>query len=146
MMKSLFPIISNNDLFFPDYMMNRFFGDMMKPLDAAYSVPKADIEDKDNAYVLTMDLPGVAKEDISLSYENDVLTLSAHHEDAKSEEDEQKHYIRRERVNRSFCRQFRVGNIRREDIQAAFKDGVLTITLPKESPKQVEAAKTIEIQ
>ncbi len=145
-MKNLFPLIANNDLFFPDHFMDRVFGDMMKPFDASYSVPRVDIEDTGSAYVLKTDLPGVAKEDISLSYDNDVLTLSARHEANKEEQDEQKNYIRKERVSRSFCRQFHVGNIQKNDIQASFKDGVLTITLPKETPKEIEAAKTIEIQ
>ncbi len=145
-MKSLFPMMTTNDLFFPDHMIDRFFGNVMKPFDSQYQVPRVDVEDRGDAYIVTTDLPGIAKEDISLSYDNDILTLSARHEDNKEEKDEQKNYIRKERVSRSFCRQFHVGNVYKEGIQAAFKDGVLTITLPKEAPKKIEAAKTIEIQ
>ena len=62
-MRSLFPIVTNNDLVFPDNFVNHFFGDFMKPFDSSYSVPKVDVEDKENEYVLTTDLPGMAKED-----------------------------------------------------------------------------------
>ena len=57
MMRSLFPIVTNNDLVFPDNFVNHFFGDFMKPFDSSYSVPKVDVEDKENEYVLTTDLP-----------------------------------------------------------------------------------------
>ena len=146
MMKSLFPIVTNNDLFFPDNLVNRFFSDFMNPFDGNYNVPKVDIEDKGDAYVMTTDLPGVAKEDISLSYDDDVLTLSACHEASKDDSDAQKNYIRKERTSRSFCRQFTVSGIDKEKIQASFKDGVLTVTLPKEAAKPAETVKTIDIQ
>ena len=118
----------------------------MKPFDSSYSVPKVDVEDKENEYVLTTDLPGMAKEDIKLTYDKDILTISARHEEKKDEKDEKKNYIRKERTNQSFCRQFQVSGVQKDHIQASFANGVLTITLPKETAKQIEAAKTIEIQ
>lgn len=145
-MRSLFPIVTNNDLVFPDNFVNHFFGDFMKPFDGSYSVPKVDVEEKENEYVLTTDLPGIAKEDIKLTYDNDILTISAHHEEKKDDKDEQKHYIRKERTSSSFCRQFQVSGIQKENIHANFVNGVLTVELPKETKQQIEAAKTIEIQ
>ena len=102
-MRSLFPIVTNNDLVFPDNFVNHFFGDFMKPFDSSYSVPKVDVEDKENEYVLTTDLPGMAKEDIKLTYDKDILTISARHEEKKDEKDEKKNYIRKERTSQSFC-------------------------------------------
>lgn len=146
MMRSLFPIVTNNDLVFPDNFVNHFFGDFMKPFDSSYSVPKVDVEDKGTEYVLTTDLPGMAKEDIKLTYDKDILTISARHEEKKDETDKKKNYIRKERTSQSFCRQFQVSGIQKDHIQAAFANGVLTVTLPKETAQQIEAAKTIEIQ
>lgn len=145
-MRSLFPIVTHDDLVFPHHFVNHFFDDFMKPFDGSYSVPKVDVEDKETEYVLTTDLPGMAKEDIRLTYDNDILTISAHHEETKDEKDEKKNYIRKERTSNTFCRQFQVGGIQKDHIQAAFSNGVLTVTLPKETAKQIEAAKTIEIQ
>ena len=75
-MRSLFPIVTNNDLVFPDNFVNHFFGDFMKPFDSSYSVPKVDVEDKENEYVLTTDLPGMVKEDIKLTYDKDSYDIT----------------------------------------------------------------------
>lgn len=147
MMKSLFPV-TNNDFLFPDQVFNSFFNDFMKTSDGSYSIPKVDIEDTDKAYILTTDLPGVAKEDINVTYDDNVLTLSAKHEETKEEKDakEKKNYIRKERTSKVFCRQFSVQNIQKEGIQANFKDGVLTIVMPKEDPKKVAESHRIAVQ
>lgn len=147
MMKSLFPV-THNDFLFPDHVFNSFFNDFMKPFDGSYNIPKVDIEDTDKAYVLTTDLPGIAKEDINVTYDNNVLTLSAKHEDTKEEKDakDKKNYIRKERTSKVFCRQFSVQNIQKEGIQANFKDGVLTIVMPKEDPKKVAESHRIAVQ
>lgn len=118
----------------------------MKPFDSSYSVPKVDVEDKENEYVLTTDLPGMAKEDIKLTYDKDILTISARHEETKDEQDDQKNYIYKERSSSSFCRSFPVSGIRKDGIQASFADGVLTVTLPKETPQPAESVRTIDIQ
>lgn len=147
MMKSLFPV-TNNDFLFPDHVFNSFFNDFMKSSDGSYNIPKVDIEDTDKAYVLTTDLPGIAKEDINVTYDNNVLTFSAKHEDTKEEKDakDKKNYIRKERMSTSFYRQFPVSGIQKEGIQASFENGVLTITLPKEEQQPAETQHTIEIQ
>ena len=144
-MTSLFPIVNTNDFAVPDVFDN-FFNNFMWPADSSYNVPKVDIEDKGDAYVLTADMPGVAKEDINLTYDHDVLTLFASHVENNDEQDEQKNYIRKERMSTSFCRQFPVSGIQKEGIQASFENGVLTITLPKEEPQPAETQHTIEIQ
>ena len=146
-MKSLFPV-ANNDFLFPDNVFNSFFNDFMKPSDGSYSIPKVDIEDTDKAYVLTTNLPGIRKEDISVTYDNDILTLSAKHEETQEEKDAEhkKNYIRKERTNFGFFRQFNIQSIQKENIQANFKDGVLTIVMPKEDPKKVAESHRIAVQ
>lgn len=143
-MRTLLPLL-HNDFAFTDNVFDDFFNNFAVPAKSGYTIPKVDIEDTDKAYVLTTDLPGVAKEDISVTYADDVLTLSAKHEEQNDQQDEQKHYIRKERTSQSFCRQFTVRDIRREDIQASFKDGVLTITLPKQDQQQIEQSHQITI-
>lgn len=143
-MNSLFPII-DNEFAVPDVFDN-FFNRFMWPTEQSLSLPKVDIEDKGNEYVMTADLPGVAKEDIQLSYDNNILTLAASHQQQKDSQDEQKNYICKERSSASFCRQFPVTGIEKEGIQAAFADGVLTIHLPKTQQAQAQPQHTIEIQ
>lgn len=146
MMKGLFPVVTNSDFAFPDSFFDNFFNGFENPTEAGYRVPRVDVEENDKAYVVTTDLPGVSKEDISLTYKDDVLTIMAKHEDKKDEKDEKKKFIRKERLNHTFCRQFTVKNIEKEGIQASFVNGVLTVTLPKADPKKVSEAHKIEVQ
>lgn len=146
MMKGLFPVVTNSDFVFPDTIFDNFFNSFENPTEGNYRVPQVDIEDTDKAYILTTDLPGIAKEDINVSYNDDILTLTAKHEEKKDEKDDKKKYIRKERSSHTFCRQFTVRNIQKDGIQAAFKDGVLTVILPKEDPKKVAEAHRIEVK
>ncbi|SFH63817.1 Hsp20/alpha crystallin family protein [Pisciglobus halotolerans] len=130
-----------------DFMnMNRnFFGDSFDQLFTDAGDFSVDIKEKDKAYTLEADLPGLTKEDIQLDYRNNVLSISAHQETGKDEKDEEGNYIRRERSTRSYSRQFLLRDIDEENITAKFENGVLTVDLPK---KETEEPKTkrIDIQ
>ena len=93
MMKGLFPVVTNSDFVFPDTIFDNFFNSFENPTEGNYRVPQVDIEDTDKAYILTTDLPGIAKEDINVSYNDDILTLTAKHEEKKDEKDDKKKYI-----------------------------------------------------
>ena len=82
------------------------------------------------------------KKDIKLDVEDGVLTVEATKND--EHEDKDKNYYRKERVYGSFKRQFTVGNIRENEINAKFNNGVLEISFPKEEKK--ETKKFIEIK
>jgi HSP20 family protein len=56
------------------------------------TLPKVDVQDTDNAYIVTVDLPGVTKEDISITYDYDVLAIAAQHNQEKEEQDNDKNY------------------------------------------------------
>lgn len=117
-------------------LFNGLFDDMLpmfhhNPLDEEFFSPSVDIEAQDDHYVITADIPGVKKNDISLSLENGVLTLSAQKVESKDEKKKGK-LIRQERRTGSFARSFSVGShIQENDISATFSDGVLTITVPR---------------
>lgn len=91
-----------------------------------------DIRDKGDRYELTADLPGFTKEDIHISVNGDMLTIQAEHDESK--EDNTDDYIRRERHYGSFSRSFHVANIKTDQIDAAYQDGVLKLVLPKSGP------------
>ncbi len=110
---------------------NRQFGNMS-------SLMKTDVIEKENGYELQAELPGFNKEDIKIDLKDDVLTISAAHTDNKDEKDENGKYIRRERRSSSYQRSFRVEGLKPEDIIAQYRNGVLTVDLPK---KQVEQKK-----
>ncbi len=90
---------------------------------------RTDVIDTGDAYKLDAELPGFKKEDISIDVENDCLTISV--ERKVEEADKRPNYVKRERVYGSFSRSFDVSGINVEGIQAAYQDGILTLTMPK---------------
>ena len=100
---------------------------------------KTDIKDTDQGYEITMNLPGVKKEDVKAELKDGYLTISA----AKGlDQDEQEkktgRYIRRERYAGACERSFYVGeDVTEKDIQAGFKDGLLKIIINRPRPKEV---------
>jgi len=105
---------------------------------------RTDIRDTGDAYVLEADLPGMKKEDIHIDIDGDRLSISAERNAVKEEKDENGGYIRCERSYGSFSRSFDISGIRAEEISAAYEDGVLKLTLPKQS-KTVPASRRLEI-
>ena len=91
-----------------------------------------------------VDLPGYKKEDISIDYNQDILTIQAKREEDKEEKEEDNTYIRRERSYGSVSRQFYLSHVKEDDIHASYKEGVLQITLPKK--EEGEERKQINIE
>ena len=106
---------------------------------------KTDIRDTGDAYVLEADLPGMKKEDIHIDVDGDRLSISAQRSSGREEKDQDGNYIRCERSYGSFSRSFDISGVRSEDITAAYENGVLTLTMPKQTTV-VPAARRLEIQ
>ena len=90
---------------------------------------RTDVIDTGDAYKLDAELPGFKKEDIDINVENDCLTISV--ERKVEDEDKRPNYVKRERVYGAFSRSFDVSGIDVEKIEAAYQDGILTLTMPK---------------
>ena len=90
---------------------------------------RTDVSDTGDAYKLEAELPGFKKEDINIDIEDDCLTISV--ERKVEDEDKRPNYVKRERVYGSFSRSFDVSGINVEGIEAAYQDGILTLTMPK---------------
>ena len=129
---SLFDIF--NEPFFNDFPMT----------STTASKFKVDVKDNGKNYELTAELPGLSKENISLDYTNNYLTISAQRNDEKNENDDKGNYIRRERHFGSMSRSFYIDGIDEEKISAEFKDGILKVDLPKIT-QQVQQVKQIAI-
>ena len=127
-----------------DMFNEPFFTDMQMPMMSGGGF-KVDVKDNGGAYELIADLPNVKKENINLSYENGYLTVSAQTSSDVDEKDEAGKYIRRERHVGSMSRSFYIDNIDETKINAAFKDGTLTVELPKIAEEQPKSTK-IEIK
>ena len=104
--------------------------------------PAVDIFEKEDGLTLRADVPGVKLEDIDVRVENQTLTLSGHRKFER--EEEVKGYHRIERSYGEFVRSFAIpATVDTEKVAADFKDGVLTIALPKKEtarPRQVKIA------
>ena len=122
-----------------------FFRGAMTPFAdwGAASSFKVDVKDNGDSFELTADLPGLKKEDIKLSYENNYLTIAAEKNESKDEKDDKGNYIRRERSTGSVSRSFYIDGIDEAKVKAEFKDGVLKVDLPK--TQEVQRTKQIEI-
>ena len=107
---------------------------------------KTDVHEKDGKYIMDIDLPGYKKDDVKISLYNGNLTISAEKNESNDEKDAKGNLIRQERYSGSCSRSFYVGDsIRDNDIQASFKDGILTITVPTEAHKEETEKKYIDI-
>ena len=107
---------------------------------------KTDIKEHDTGYELTVDLPGVKKDDIKAELNDGYLTITAESDTSKDEKDEKGKYICRERYSGSYSRSFYVGDsITEEDIKAKFENGTLTLDIPKKEALPEKQNKYIAI-
>ena len=129
-----------------DNMFDDFFKDPFFTRNNSVKVMKTDIQEKDDKYILDMDLPGYDKEDIKAQLKDGYLTISAQKNTSNDEKDEEGNYIRRERYCGKCSRSFYVGDsIKEEDIKASFNNGILELTFPKEVPQKEDEIKYITI-
>ena len=119
--------------------LNRFLDEMFAP---AMPRMRADVRETEGGYVIEAEMPGVEKENITLSLEEDVLTIRA---EVKSESAEEKNdFLRRERVTGSMERAFSVEGIDQSAITADYRNGVLRVNLPRPAEEKKET-RTIAI-
>ncbi len=129
-----------------DNFFNRFG---LEPFDGAFGSiaafqPRIDVQETDTEVKVVADLPGLDEKDIQLTLSDEALTISGEKKDEK--EDRGQNYYRRERTYGSFQRQIPLpGAVDADKVEAVFKKGVLTITLPK-PPEVQKKRKTITVK
>ena len=135
---------------FMDDVFDDFFGSSFVPSGhvTGTSSMKTDITETDKGYRIDMDLPGYAKEDVQAELKDGYMTITAEHNTKNEEKNTEGKVIRRERFQGVCRRSFYVGDaVTEKDINAKFKDGVLTLEVPKkEKQPEVENKKYIAIQ
>ena len=115
--ENFFNSFFNNDFLTP-FNMNLFNNGL-----------KVDLKETDTSYLIEADLPGIKKDAIDLSFDNNYLTISAKRDDTV--EDNKENFIRQERRYGEFKRSFYIDNVDEKNINASFEEGVLKIELPK---------------
>ena len=122
-----------------DELERRFFGS--ESIDEF----KTDIREEDGNVILEADLPGFKKEDVHVDLDDNLMTISAERHSDYEQKDKQGNYIRCERSYGNFSRSFDITGIDREQITASFENGVLTLTMPKQTQPQI-TSRRLEIQ
>jgi HSP20 family protein len=123
--------------------VDRFFGTepYFKNLER---VPSANIKEQDDRFEVQLAAPGMDKKDFKVEIANNILTISAEKKMEKTEEKE--NYTRREFSYDSFSRSFELPTTVNEDgIDAQYKDGLLTLTLPKKQEALTRKRKEIAV-
>lgn len=136
-----------------------FFDDfMMSPFDAFFDTPQAqgkptaglmktDIKETDKDFQLTIDLPGVKKDDVTVQIADGYLDIEAESKHESEDKDENGAFLRKERFEGKCSRKFYVGDEIDEDaITAKFENGTLKVTVPKKTQPEIESKKTIAIE
>ncbi len=127
---------------FFDRFLNEFWSNPSSRWEEDSTVwsPQIDVRETKDTYEIMADLPGLNKKDISISLQDNVLTVKGERKFEDKKEDEDRYYY--ERSHGSFCRSFRLPEkVEDKDIKAEYKDGVLHVWLHKAEeakPRQIE--------
>lgn len=138
-----------------DQIFNRFKSDMdslfftpfrTTPKEfSEFRTPSTDIADHGDKFEVCAEMPGIPKDDINIEVTPHNIEISA--EQKKSEEKEKKDWIRRERKSMRYYRNYELPEkIKSDQVEAEFKDGILTIMLPKIEPKEKTEAKKVNVK
>ena len=131
-------LIPRNNLFDIDRFFNDSWPQTAESQAGTFFAPRVDIQEQDDHYEITAELPGVDKKDVHVHVKDGILTLEA--ETTKEDTEKKKgKIIRQERRYGKFMRSFNLGSdVHEDDIKASFTDGVLTLQAPKLAEKAPE--------
>jgi len=130
----------------PSILSEFFNNDFLERVEKSASnyMPKANIKELEKEYIIELAVPGYSKKDFELNVEDDTLKISARKEEKKEEKENDK-LIHSEYYIESFERSFTLSkNVDVDKIGAAYKDGILTVTIPKKD--EVLLKKMIKIK
>lgn len=114
--------------FFNDF--NRLSSPLLSETMRASLLPRLNISEADNKYLIEAELPGVKQNDLELKLDNNILIIKGKTEE--NNENKERNYFMRERYYGSFQRSLTLpNNTNEDDINATFKDGILNIEITK---------------
>lgn len=140
----MLPMITKRS--FRPFYMPSLFNDDFFPVQSerSSSMPAVNIREDDKNYLLDLAVPGINKKDLKIDINEDVLTISS---ETKNETEENTDgYKRKEFSYTSFCRSFYIPeNVNKDKIEANYKDGVLTVGLPKQEEDKNKITRQVSI-
>jgi len=142
--KAMLPTIMRRS-FRPFYMPNFFDDDFLPVLtNRTSSMPAVNIKEDEKNFFLDLAIPGMDKKDLKIDINEDVLTISSESNNETSEERDG--YKKKEFNYSSFCRSFYIpDNVNRDKIEANYKDGILTVSLPKMEEEKKNLSRQVTI-
>jgi HSP20 family protein len=111
-----------------------------QPMATKIYTPKMNIQDKGDVYLITAEMPGMNKENLEITIEDNMVTIKA--ESKTKHEEKNENYLLQERGSYSFQRCFELPeDIKSEAVNGEMKDGVLHLNLPKKEPTKTKVHK-----
>jgi HSP20 family protein len=142
--KTMLPTISSRT-FRPFYMPSFFDDDFFPVLNTrTSSMPAVNIREDEKRFMLDLAVPGIDKKELKIDINEDLLTISS---ETKNESEESNDgYKRKEFSFSSFCRSFQIPeNINKDKIEASYKDGILSVILPKAEEEKHKISRQVKI-
>lgn len=140
--KAMLPTIRRS---FNPFFSGLFDDDFFPVAKSSSTLPAVNIRESDKDFILELAVPGIDKKDLNIDISDDVLTIS-HETKTTSEVDQADGYKRKEFSYSSFCRSFYIPeNVLTDKIGANYKDGILTVELPKDREEKQKLTKQVKI-
>jgi len=128
------------------FLWSSLFNDDFFPVapSRSTSMPAVNIREDEKSFTLDLAVPGMDKKNLSIDINEDVITVSSEQKTEKEENHDD--FKRREFSYTSFCRSFYLPeNVNKDKIEANYKDGILTIVLPKDEEEKAKLSRQIKI-
>lgn len=111
------------------------------------TLPAVNVRETNDDFILEVAAPGMKREEFKVELDNNVLTISSHHEEKQEEYNESRNYTRREFNYQAFQRSFTLpeNKVEGEKISARYVDGILHITVPKKEEAKLKPVKQIMV-
>jgi len=140
----MLPMITRRS--YKPFLWSNLFDDDFFPVvsQRSTSIPAVNIKEDEKRFVLDLAVPGIDKKDLKIEIHEDVLTISS--ENNKEKEETHDGFKRREFSYSSFCRSFYLPeNVNKDKIGANYKDGILSVELPKEEEEKAKLSREVKI-
>jgi HSP20 family protein len=140
----MLPMITRKS--YKPFLWSNLFDDDFFPVVSSgrTSMPAVNIKEDEKRFTLDLAVPGIDKKDLKIEINEDVITISSEHKEEK--EDNNDDFKRREFSYSSFCRSFYLPeNVNKDKIEANYKDGILTVALPKDEEEKAKLSRQVKI-